>query len=201
MPEIWYREILWIISVVIWIYAYYPYIRDVLKGITKPHIYSWIIFVIMDTIAFLIQIGDNAGPWSWGTFITWFMWIIVVFLAFKRWEKQITLSDTIAFSMALITIALYILLENPIYSLYSVLLISLLAAYPTFRKSYNKPFEETLSIYTIAWVRSFLSILATINISLLTIWLPTFVIFINIFFVSMVMLRRKQLWCKVQSKT
>jgi len=188
-----YRTILWIITVIIWIYAYYPYIRDVLKWTTKPHLFSWIIFLIMDTIAFLIQIGDNAGPGAWGTLITGLMWLSVVFLALKSWEKNITLSDSIAFALALICIGLYIFVQDPRYSLYVVLLISALALYPTARKSFHKPGEETLSIYAIAGIRSAISIAATINISLLTIWLPAFIIGINSIFIIMVLIRRKQL--------
>ena len=190
----YYKEILWVITVIIWIYAYYPYIRDIFKGTTKPHLFSWIIFLIMDTIAFLIQIGDNAGPWAWWTLTTGLLGLIVLVLAFKRWEKHITLSDCIAFVLALLCITFYILLEDPAYSLYLVLCISALALYPTARKSFHKPTEETLSIYVIAIIRSIISIFATINISLLTIWLPAFLIFINTAFVVMVMIRKKQLW-------
>ena len=190
----YYKEILWVITVIIWIYAYYPYIRDIFKGTTKPHLFSWIIFLIMDTIAFLIQIGDNAGPWSWGTLTTGLLGLIVLVLAFKRWEKHITLSDCIAFVLALLCITFYVLLPDPAYSLYLVLCISALALYPTARKSFHKPTEETLSIYVIAIIRSIISIFATINISLLTIWLPAFLIFINTAFVTMVLIRKKQLW-------
>lgn len=192
----YYKEILWIITVIIWIYAYYPYIRDIFKGTTKPHLFSWIIFLIMDTIAFLIQIGDNAGPWAWGTLTTGLLGIIVLVLAFKRWEKHITISDCIAFVLALLCITFYVLLADPTYSLYLVLCISALALYPTARKSFHKPTEETLSIYVIAIIRSILSVLATINISLLTIGLPTFLILINTAFVTMVIIRKKQLWIK-----
>ena len=191
--ELDYRTILWILTIIIWIYAYYPYIRDILKWSTKPHLFSWIVFLIMDTIAFLIQITNNAGPWAWGTLVTGLMWLSVVILAFKHGEKNITLSDSVAFCFALICIGLYLFVEDATYSLYTVLIISGLAMYPTMRKSYHKPNEETLSNYALAWVRSAISIIATINISLLTIWLPAFVIFINTIFITMVLIRRKQL--------
>jgi len=191
--EIDYRTILWFTTIIIGIYAYYPYIRDILKWKTKPHLFSWIVFLIMDAIAFLIQIGDNAGPGAWGTLTTGLMGLVVLALTLKSWEKNITKSDVIAFTLALIAIGLYLMLENPVYSLYTVLAISALALYPTARKSYHKPNEETLSIYSIAALRSLLSIIATINISLLTIGLPAFIIVINTLFILMTLIRRKQL--------
>lgn len=191
--ELDYKVLLWIFTIWLAIYGYFDYLKDTIKWLTTPHLYSWIVFLIMDSIAFLIQIWDNAWAWAWWTLATWLMWLIVVVYAIKNGNKNITKSDTLSFSVALLCIVLYILLENPIYSLILVLLISFLAMYPTFRKSYNKPWEETLSLYTIAWIRSAISILATANVSILTIGLPAFIILINSVFVAMVIIRRKQL--------
>ena len=191
--ELDYRTIIWIITIIIGIYAYYPYITDILKGKTKPHLFSWIIFLIMDAVAFLIQIGDNAGPWAWWILTTWLMGLIVLILAINNGEKNITKSDSFAFIVALWCIAAYVFLPDPTYSLYLVLTISGLALYPTARKSFHKPNEETMSIYVIAGVRSILSIIATINVSFLTIGLPVFIIVANTLFVSMVLVRRNQL--------
>ncbi len=187
------KTILWILAIWLAIYWYFDYIKDTIKWKTTPHLYSWIVFLIMDAIAFLIQINDNAGPWAWWTLATGLMWLTVLILAIKNWDKNITKSDTVAFILALCSIWLYIFLDNPIYALVNVIIILLFAMYPTFRKSYYKPSEETLSLYTIAWIRSGISIIATVNISALTIWLPISIIIINTFFIWMVLIRRKQL--------
>ena len=187
------KTILWIITIIIGIYWYYDYIVDTLNKKTTPHLFSWIVFVIMDTIAFLIQIWDNAWPWAWWTLITGVMAFFIVILALRNWEKNITNSDKVAFSLALFSIFLYVFLENQLYSLLVVLSILVFAMYPTFRKTYNKPNEETLSLYFLAGVRSIISIIATVNISILTVWLPVFVILINALFIWMVFIRRKQL--------
>ena len=193
MLELDYRSILWVITIAIAIYWYYDYIIDTLKRKTTPHLFSWIVFVIMDAIAFLIQIWDNAWPWAWGTIATWLMAFFIVILAFRNWEKNITTSDIISFSLAITAIVFYIILENPIYSLMAVFSILIFAMYPTFRKSYYKPKEETLSLYIIAGIRSVISIIATVNISFLTIGLPVFIIIINALFVWMTVVRKKQL--------
>ncbi len=90
-------------------------------------------------------------------------------------------------------IVFYVVLKNPLYSQFMVFSILLLAMYPTARKSYNKPTQENLSVYTVAVVRSMLSIIATINISFLTVGLPIFIICLNGLFISMVLIRKKQL--------
>lgn len=193
MLDLDYRTVLWIITIALWIYGYFDYIKDTVAWKTTPHLFSWIVFLIMDAIAFLIQIGDNAGPWAWGTLATGLMWLTVFILALKNGEKNITKSDIVSFSLAILCIILYIIIENPIYSLITVLLILVFAMYPTFRKSYFKPWEETISLYAIAGIRSCISIIATVNISILTIWLPVFLIAINTLFITMVTIRKKQL--------
>ncbi len=189
-----YRAILWIITVIIGIYAYYPYITDILKWETKPHIFSWIVFFIMDLVAFFIQYWDNAWPGSWGILTTWVGAFIVVLLSTRYWEKSITNTDIVAFILALGAIVFYVILKNPLYSQFMVFAILLLAMYPTARKTYHKPHQENLSVYTVAILRSILSIFAVINLSFLTIGLPAFIIFLNTLFISMSLIRKKQLW-------
>ena len=191
--EIDYKIILWTFTIIIGIYAYCDYIKDTLLWKTTPHIFSWLVFVIMDIIAFLIQYWDNAWPWSWWMLTTWIWALIVFILALRNWAKNITKSDIIALSLALIAIVFYVVWDKPFYSQITIFLILICAMYPTFRKSWNKPSEETLSIYTIAWIRSLLSIFASVNISFLTIGLPVFIILINSIFIAMVVIRRRQL--------
>jgi len=196
MIEIWHREILWIFTILLWIGAYYPYIRDILKWKTKPHIFSWIVFVIMDVVAFFIQFWDNAWPGAWWIMATWIWAIFVMLLAVKYWEKHITKSDVLAFSFALLSILFYVFLDNPYLSQIMIFIILFLAMYPTIRKSYHKPHQETISIYSIAMLRSMLSIWAAVNLSFLTIGLPVLTIILNTFFIWMIVVRKKQLWLK-----
>ena len=188
-----YKTILWVITIALGIYGSYDYIRDTIKWVTKPHLYTWILFTIMDTIAFLIQLQDGAGPGAWGTLATGVMWWIIVVLALLKWEKNITKSDHLSFVFAILSVFLYVTIENPIYSLITVLCVLGFAMYPTFRKTFSKPSEETLSVYWIAGIRSYISIIATVNISILTIGLPIFIILINTTFITMVIVRKKQL--------
>lgn len=173
------------------LYWYWRYIFDIFKGKTKPHLFSWIIFVLLDIIVFLIQYNDNAGPWAWWTFITGLVALIVTISSIFYWEKNITKSDIASFILALLSIFLYIYLDNPVYALILMFIILTLAFYPTFRKSFYKPNEETLSMYIIAGIRSFIGIFATIHISFLTIGLPIFIIIINTCFIVLVLYRKK----------
>jgi hypothetical protein len=53
-----------------------------------------------------------------------------------------------------------------------------MAFYPTIRKSFKKPFDETLSTYILASLRALISIFALTEINLITIMYPLFLVFI-----------------------
>jgi len=43
------------------------YIKDIFKGNTKPHTYTWLIWTIVTWIAFFGQWVSGGGPGSWAT--------------------------------------------------------------------------------------------------------------------------------------
>lgn len=56
-----FKEIFGTISVILAFIAYIPYIRSIILGNTKPHIFSWIIWSISIFIVFLTQIINEGG--------------------------------------------------------------------------------------------------------------------------------------------
>jgi len=161
---------------------------------TTPHLFSWIIFFTLGVISFLIQYNDWAGPGAWGTAGGFITAGIIVLLSLKQWEKNITKTDTISFILWIWAIAAYLLINNPIYALILLILINVFAFYPTFRKTFHKPEEETLLAYVLAWTRSSISIWAMAHYSFLTLAMPIFIVIVNISFVTMVFIRKRQLY-------
>ena len=53
-----YKTILGIIAVIIALAGYVPYFRDIFRGKTKPHAFSWLVWASLTGIAFFGQIFD-----------------------------------------------------------------------------------------------------------------------------------------------
>jgi len=144
---------LWtLLSVGAFLYYYY----SILKWETKPHIFTWLIFTISLWTAFIVQIQS----WGWyGSYVTLieFLWCLVAFLLWiKYWEKNITKSDKLCLILALFSLFLYLNFKLAIISTILVILVDILAIIPTYRKSYSKPYEETMVVYIMsAWVYMF----------------------------------------------
>ena len=181
-------SILWIIITFIW---YFYYIKEIYRWDNKPHLYSWVIWGTVLSIWFAIQIYHNWWYWSYVTFVEALLGISIALIAIKKWEKNITNWDKLSFLGAFISIFFWLVLNQPIISVILIILIDFLWFLPTYRKSYLKPFEESVSVY-IAW-----SILFTFAIiwlreySFLTYAYPLAIVILDSTLVMMILVRRQ----------
>lgn len=186
------KEILGYLSLLTAFISYVLYFRSVLKGKTRPHAFSWFIWGILTSIAFAAQYANGAGAGAWATcFVALYCFTVAVLAVFMG-EKDIKKSDYITFSLALMILPLWYLMHDALTAVIMIILIDALGGYyPTFRKSWHKPGEETLTLYIISIFQLLLSLLAMQNYALVNILYPVFIILANSAFAAMVWLRRK----------
>lgn len=162
------KLILAIIASVITAIAFAPYILDIIRKQTQPHIYTWVIWIITQgtAIAGAIIGGSKFGVIS--IIVSLFFVFIVCILSLKFGTKNITKSDTITFVAALSAIVVWWQLENPVLAVIMVSIIDGLGYIPTFRKSFEEPWTETVSFWFLMALASFLTMLAIEEYNLLT---------------------------------
>lgn len=136
------KEVISGIAVVLTFIAYIPYYRDVLKGKTHPHVYSWSLWGLLTVLLVALQIKGGAGPATWVTAAAGLLCIGVVFLSLKGDKKDITKSDTIVAILSLIAIGFWLVADQPVVSIILVIIADGLAFIPTIRKSWHKPHSE-----------------------------------------------------------
>lgn len=180
------------IAIVMTLVGYFFYFRDIFAGKTKPHAYSWLVWALLTAIAFAGQLHDNGGAGAWVTGVTAAISFIIFFLAIKRGEKNVTRSDKINLAAALLAIVPWLLIGDPLFSVILITIIDFLGFLPTIRKSWHKPHEETLIHYVLAGLKFVLAILALDNYTLTTWLYPASLVAANLFFVIMLVTRRKK---------
>lgn len=149
--------------------AFLPYLLDLFKKRTKPHIYTWCIWLITQGTATLAAWQGGAGLGVLGLVVGMLFVAFVFVLSFWYGTKNITRSDTIALVVALIAIFVWWGLEQPILAVLLVALIDGLGYVPTFRKSYTEPWSETVSSWGIFALGNIASLFALETYSLLTV--------------------------------
>ncbi len=185
------KDILGIIAVIIGIIAVIPYVISIFKGQTTPHIFSYLIWGVTMAIAFVAQIMNNAGPGAWLVGYGAITCTLIAVLAIKYGEKDITKNDWVFLIMALAIIPIWITTKNDFLAILLASLIDLIGYFPTFRKTYIKPYSENLTTYALVGTSYIFALFALTEFNFVTSLYPLMVCFISFAFVGMVLWRRK----------
>ena len=189
-----YKQLLGAIAIGLTIIAYYPYIRSIIQGKTKPHVFSWVIWGTSTCIVFLAQLADKGGAGAWVIGFSGIISIYVAFLAYiKRSDSSITRIDWLFFIVAMTALPIWYLTSDPLWAVVILTTVDVLGFVPTFRRSYTRPFEEQLMFYVVMAVRNLFVVSALENYSLTTVLFPATIAVVCLIFSLMVVYRRQMM--------
>ncbi len=156
------------------LFSSYLYIRDIFRGNTKPHMYTWLIWSIVTTIAFFGQWVSGGGPGSWATGVAAIVTIGTFFLSLKSkyGTKDITNFDKICLVLAILSILPWLLTKSVLWSVLLATFIDLIAFFPTMRKTWSSPKSESLGSMYVDAVKHALSTFSMGTYSLVTLIYP-----------------------------
>ena len=185
-----------IISGVFAIVSAVPYIRDTLKGSTRPNQVTWFIWVLLLVIALLSQIssgGKDSLVFVCGDLIAT---SIILVLALFKGERQWHWIDKWALVGAGIGLVLWGVFNQPVLALAMIIFVDFCGAVPTLRKSFAEPESETFIAYLITATGAVFGILAVgaLNISLLV--YPLYIMLVNLSVALAIWLGRRHLKTK-----
>jgi len=181
------------LSIVVTLIGYSFYITSIAQGKTHPHSFTWIIWGLGCGVVVAAQLAKHEGAGTWANGLTFIICCLIVMLSIKNGEKTITRSDKISLVLGLISIPLWLVTKDPLYAVVLIVIADCFGFYPTFRKSYNKPFEENSWMYIFDVVKQMLSMLAMAHGTFTAILYPLFCIISNAAFVSLLFIRRQQM--------
>ena len=186
-----FKLIISFIAVVLTIYGYFPYIRDTFLKKTTPHMYTWLAWVITQSTA-TVAIWRGGGNYGVFSFIIGTALVVFVFLlSLKYGTKNIKRSDAFALVAALVAIFVWWGLNNPFLAVLMVSVIDGIGYIPTFRKSFEEPWSETLSFWLIMVVINILVLISVAEHNFLTVAYPTTLATANAVVWSICFFRRK----------
>jgi len=187
-----FKTIFAIISVLIVIFSYALYFKDIFSGKTKPHAYSWLVWSTVSGIAFFGQLVGQAGSGAWVTGANALITFFIFIYAYFKSERDITKSDKISLTAAFFTLILFLIFRSdPLIAVILTTIIATIGFYPTIRKSYFKPEQETLFTFFLSGSKYIFGFLALQNYSIITWLYPLSQLIVNYGFVLMLLIRRK----------
>lgn len=180
-------------SVVVSFVGSAAYFQGILKGSIKPHAFTWLIWAIMAAIVFAAQYLEGAAAGAWATAAACVIQFVIAAVGFFQKERDITRSDSVALAGALLSIPLWVITKDPVWSVILLTVIDVIGYYPTFRKSWHDPYNESalsFAIWTLQWV---LALMAMAHYNITTALYPAAIVIMNTAVVFTLLWRRKVL--------
>ena len=185
------KDILGMFAVVLGLFGYVFYIRGIIQGKVKPHAFTWFVWGLLTAIAFVAQITKGGGAGAWVTGVTAmfsFGFTIVGLRASSR--EFISKSDWVFFVGALVTIPIWYLTGNPLWSVIVITVVDFVAFVPTIRKAFSHPETENGWTYTLSGLKFIISLFALGSFTWTTALYPSSLVLANFAFVLMLLWRK-----------
>jgi hypothetical protein len=187
------QTIISVTAVVLTIGGYVPYLHDVLRKKTYPHSFTWFVAALAGFIAYGLQVFGGGGIGSWPLFVASAMSLIVFLLSLRTGDKDIVRSDVVFLVLSLISLFLWLVVKQPVWSVILINTVEVLGFVPTVRKSWNRPYSETLFTYELSILRQALTVLALQAINILTALTPITWVTVNVVITAILIVRRRQM--------
>jgi len=156
------------VSSIISVLCFIPYLRDIFRGTTKPHSYTWFIWAGLQTIVAQAMWSAGAGIAIASSAIGAVLCAIIFLLSFRYGTKHITAFDTVCFIGALGAMTAYLLFHNALLSVIFATLTDIIGTLPTLRKAYQEPWTETASTHLLSSGAGAFALLALATFSVTT---------------------------------
>ena len=129
-----------------------PYVRDIVRGTTRPHRGTWFIWGMLAIVVCVSQRADGAS-WSLVMAGTQAVLTSLIFvLAIRRGAGGLTATDGMLIAIAAGGMAAWVVVDEPIIATACVIAADLIAAAMMVPKVYRDPGSETLMTFALAGV-------------------------------------------------
>jgi hypothetical protein len=186
-----YRHIVGLLSVILQISCLLPYFIKIFQRVIHPHIFTWFLWSLLSGITLAVQLYEHAGAGAWLSAVNTIECLSVAVLAFWFGKRHIAKTDWFCLTGALMAIPVWLLTNNPFWSVLIVCGINLLGCLPTFRKSWHHPKDDYAMTFFLGGVSSLLSVIALEHFTLTTALYPLWIMISNFTLVLLILARSK----------
>jgi hypothetical protein len=186
------KEFLSAVAIALTFIAFFPYIRSIMNGAIKPHVFSWIIWGTTTFVVFLAQLEDNGGAGAWPIGVSGSIAIFIALLAYmKRTDISITKTDWLFFVSAMSSLPFWYFTSDPLWAVVVLTTVDVLGFGPTVRKAYIFPHSESLLFFALFTARNIIVMMALENYSTTTVLYPAVIAAACAALMAMVTYRRR----------
>jgi len=188
-----YKELFSLIAIVLTLVSFYPYISSIKKGETKPHYFSWIIWGLTTTLSSFTELADDGGVGAYSVFIAGVICFYIAYLAYRqKRDYTIDTSDWIIFYVALGSLVVWYITSIPLWTAIILTTVDSIGFIPTFKKSYDYPWEEHIGFYLLITMKNLFAIVAMENYTITTTIFLWIINILSVIFIFFLLWRRRR---------
>lgn len=182
-----------ILSSLVFIAADLPYAIQTYKRKVQPHRVTWFIIFVLNIISFINQAASGASNslWIFGAAVIGTFSIFI--LSISRGVGGYSKLDIAALVGAAIGLLLWWLLGTPLASIFSNIVVSIIALVPTYIKSYHNPKSEPKFPWLIAAVSTLLAAISVGKLDYKLLILPVYSTIVQAGLFILLAVRERQL--------
>jgi hypothetical protein len=125
------------------------YVRDTLRGTTKPNRVTWLLWAVAPLLAAAVEYNEGVGLRTLPTFMVGFMPLLVFAASFRDpgavW--RVRRLDYACGLMSVVGTAVWLATRNGVLAICAAMAADFLAGVPTLMKSWSYPETETVHTY------------------------------------------------------
>ena len=186
------RAIVGVIALMLNVLGYIPYIRDIFKGIVKPHRMTWGIWTILTTITAVNQIANHGGYSSLFFISTTVLVTTTFILSLKFGVGGFSKIDLTCLLFATLLLIYWVGLKDTRISTLIAVNIDVIGFLPTLIKTYKHPETETYPQWLLAGIAGLLTTLIVPKLDWAIIIYPAYIFIFNFIIVSIKFLRERK---------
>lgn len=167
-----------------------PYLRDLIRGTTRPHRGTWLIWSVLSILALSSQIADGA---TWSIVMVAAdacLTSLIFLLSVRHGVGGLSRADLTIMAIAASGLAAWSVSSDPVLATMLVVFADTLAVGLMLPKTWRDPASETFALYTLASVSGVLSAIAVGALDLSLLLFPIYFALANAFLATVIAGRR-----------
>ncbi len=164
--------ILGLLSAIIFVIADIPYLRDTIKGTTKPHRVTWGVVVFLNIVGFANQFASGADNSLWIFAAAVIMTSSIFIASLKNGVGGHSKGDIFSVIICGVGVLLWLFFKDPVFSIFANIFVGFVALLPTFKKTAKDPNSETKITWLLGTISTTLAAISVGELNTMLLLLP-----------------------------
>jgi hypothetical protein len=185
-----FKDAMGALAVAITLVAYGIYVWQTLRGETRPHPLSWLIFGILTGTAYLVQRDEAAGAGSWVMGVTAVVCLLLCLMSFWRGERVFPWYEWAFLLAAAMIFMFYLVSRQPTIAAVLAATVNVLGFGPTLTKAWRRPHSDSVTTFALNSLKYVPSFFAMDSLTVATCFMPAALVAGNAVAALIIFLRR-----------